>query len=237
MIFVDRRREGERQSADISKSEGTKSQRLGGRVRQRWFLAISATVLECNTMPFLLPVRSDRHADGVLSGLTPDDNNCLLVAVCGSASSQYYMHLRSLILPRQNSNQAPDLEGIHREMHGIAEKIRVMNELDARLVQHLTVLLKIAKMPVVRVSHKVFIANLPAITLGMEGKVEILRLLDHNPPAAGRKSRPARKLTSEEDCLSHMAVLPDTAAMHQPNRSSRIWMLGSTPFTPASRRQ
>ncbi|GFY85817.1 hypothetical protein Acr_04g0005550 [Actinidia rufa] len=63
------------------------------------------------------------------------------------------MHLHSHLLPRPstsnpldnracpmaNTNQAPNLEGIiRREMHGIAEQIRVMNEINARLVQHLT---------------------------------------------------------------------------------------------------
>ncbi|GFZ20946.1 hypothetical protein Acr_29g0001080 [Actinidia rufa] len=38
-----------------------------------------------------------------------------------------------------NTSQAPNLEGIRREMHGIAEKIRVMNEINARLVQHLAI--------------------------------------------------------------------------------------------------
>ena len=37
-----------------------------------------------------------------------------------------------------NSNQVLDLKGIHREMHSMPEQIRVMNELNARLVQHLT---------------------------------------------------------------------------------------------------
>ena len=36
-----------------------------------------------------------------------------------------------------NTGHAPNLEGIHREMHGIAEQIRIMNEIIARLVQHL----------------------------------------------------------------------------------------------------
>ena len=38
-----------------------------------------------------------------------------------------------------NTSQVPDLEGIHREMHGIAEQIRIMNEINARLVQHLAI--------------------------------------------------------------------------------------------------
>ena len=37
-----------------------------------------------------------------------------------------------------NTSQALDLEGIHREIHGIVEQIRVMNEINARLVQHIT---------------------------------------------------------------------------------------------------
>ena len=62
------------------------------------------------------------------------------------------MHLGSPLLPRQSTNipldngappkasagQALNLKGIHREKHGIAEQIRIMNELNARLVQHLT---------------------------------------------------------------------------------------------------
>ena len=61
------------------------------------------------------------------------------------------MHLRSRLLsrpsinssldnrahPMANTSQAPDLEGIHREMYGIVEQIRIMNEINARLVQHL----------------------------------------------------------------------------------------------------
>ena len=36
-----------------------------------------------------------------------------------------------------NAGQALDLKGIHREMHGIVEQIRIMNVINARLVQHL----------------------------------------------------------------------------------------------------
>ena len=32
-----------------------------------------------------------------------------------------------------STNQALDLEGIHREMHGIADQIKIMNEINARL--------------------------------------------------------------------------------------------------------
>ncbi|GFS44982.1 hypothetical protein Acr_00g0093360 [Actinidia rufa] len=61
------------------------------------------------------------------------------------------MHLRSCLLPRPSAsntmdnrshtmagnNQAPNLEGLHREMHEIAKQIRIMNENKARLIQHL----------------------------------------------------------------------------------------------------
>ena len=36
-----------------------------------------------------------------------------------------------------NVNQAPNLEILHHEMHGIAEQIRIMNKNNARLIQHL----------------------------------------------------------------------------------------------------
>ena len=37
-----------------------------------------------------------------------------------------------------NISQALNLEGLHREMHGITEQIRIMNANNARLIQHLT---------------------------------------------------------------------------------------------------
>ncbi|GFS31414.1 hypothetical protein Acr_00g0017170 [Actinidia rufa] len=63
------------------------------------------------------------------------------------------MHLRSCRLPRPsasipldnrahpmaNTSQVPDLEGLHREIHGMAEQMRIMNENNARLMQHLTI--------------------------------------------------------------------------------------------------
>ncbi|GFY91570.1 hypothetical protein Acr_07g0017660 [Actinidia rufa] len=38
-----------------------------------------------------------------------------------------------------SNSQAPDLKGLHREMHGIAEHIRIMNKNNARLIQHIAV--------------------------------------------------------------------------------------------------
>ena len=37
----------------------------------------------------------------------------------------------------ENTSQTLDLEGLHREMHGIAEQIRIMNENNVRLIQHI----------------------------------------------------------------------------------------------------
>ncbi|GFY91595.1 hypothetical protein Acr_07g0017910 [Actinidia rufa] len=59
------------------------------------------------------------------------------------------MHLRSRYLPRPsasspldnrappmaNTSEVPDLEGLHHEIHGMAEQMRVMNENNARLIQ------------------------------------------------------------------------------------------------------
>ncbi|GFZ00821.1 hypothetical protein Acr_14g0004560 [Actinidia rufa] len=59
------------------------------------------------------------------------------------------MHLRSHNLPRPsassplgdrshpmaNPSQAPDLEGLHREIHDMAEQMRIMNENNGRLMQ------------------------------------------------------------------------------------------------------
>ena len=38
----------------------------------------------------------------------------------------------------ENTSQAQDLVGIHYEMHGIAKQIRIMNGINAHLVQHLS---------------------------------------------------------------------------------------------------
>ena len=37
----------------------------------------------------------------------------------------------------ENTSKAPDLEGLHCVMHRIAEQIRIMNEPNAGLIQHL----------------------------------------------------------------------------------------------------
>ena len=72
-------------------------------------------------------------------------------AVCGNYSSQLSMRLRSCLLsrpstsspldnrahPMTDTNQAPYLEGLYREMHVIAEQIRMLNEINARILQHL----------------------------------------------------------------------------------------------------
>ncbi|GFY95388.1 root hair defective 3 GTP-binding protein [Actinidia rufa] len=95
-------------------------------------------------------LRSHFHAREVCSGLTSADN---FGAIYGNDSSQYSIHLRSCLLSRQstnnsldnkarpmaNTNQAPDLESIHCEMHGIFEQIRIMNEINSHLMQHLAI--------------------------------------------------------------------------------------------------
>ncbi|GFZ12853.1 hypothetical protein Acr_23g0012380 [Actinidia rufa] len=83
---------------------------------------------------------------------------CLLLALgqdfyhnslAPSVERQFSMHLRSRNLPRPsasspldnrappmaNTSQVPDLEGLHHEIHGMAEQMRVMNENNARLIQ------------------------------------------------------------------------------------------------------
>ena len=88
------------------------------------------------------------------------------------------------------------------------------------------ILLEIAKTQDMHVPREVLVSNLPALILGMEGEVGILRSLDHNPLTAEHISQPAKKIAGEEDHLAWMVVLSDTTVMHQPNKSSRIWMLG-----------
>ncbi|GFZ03500.1 hypothetical protein Acr_16g0001240 [Actinidia rufa] len=58
--------------------------------------------------------------------------SCLLSRPSASSPLENKAH------PMANTSQAPDLEGIHREMHGITKQIRIMNKINARLVKHLT---------------------------------------------------------------------------------------------------
>ncbi|GFZ21689.1 hypothetical protein Acr_29g0008510 [Actinidia rufa] len=85
--------------------------------------------------------------------LIPDFYHKQFGAVCGNDSSYYSMHLRNRYLPKPsasspldnrappmaNTSQVPDLEGLHHEIHGMAEQMRVMNENNARLMQLLAV--------------------------------------------------------------------------------------------------
>ncbi|GFY97567.1 hypothetical protein Acr_12g0001080 [Actinidia rufa] len=72
--------------------------------------------------------------------------------ICENDNFQLSIHLHSHLIPRPsasshldyqahpmaNTSQAPDLEGLHCEMHDIAEQIRIMNENNSRLIQYLT---------------------------------------------------------------------------------------------------
>ncbi|GFZ19322.1 hypothetical protein Acr_28g0000270 [Actinidia rufa] len=86
----------------------------------------------------------------------PSNIDCWLLAQISTTTvwrrlweRQFSMHLRSRNLPRPsasspldnrappmaNTSQVPDLEGLHHEIHGMAEQMRVMNENNARLIQ------------------------------------------------------------------------------------------------------
>ena len=155
------------------------------------------------------------------------------------------MHLRSHLLPRQSASspldnitshmagasQALNLEGIYHEMHDIAEHIRIMNELNARLVQHLAannptpitvslsillnrvilVLLEVAKMPTTCTLHKSVTVSLPAITSSMTDEGKAFRYLNHDLPIVERRGQEVNKFTGEEDCPSHIIIPPCTA--------------------------
>ncbi|GFZ11177.1 hypothetical protein Acr_22g0005750 [Actinidia rufa] len=99
------------------------------------------------------------------------------------------------------------------------------------------ILPKIVKTLAMHVPREVLFVDLPAFTLGIEGEVGIWSSLDHNPLAAECRSQPDKELIGEEDHLTRITILPDTAVMHQLNRSSRVWMSRLTPSTPVSRHQ
>ncbi|GFZ09061.1 hypothetical protein Acr_20g0008690 [Actinidia rufa] len=76
----------------------------------------------------------------------PSNIDCWLF-VCGNDSSLCTCAARNLprpsasspldnrAPPMANASQVPDLEGLHHEIHGMAEQMRVMNENNARLIQ------------------------------------------------------------------------------------------------------
>ena len=82
--------------------------------------------------------------------LVPDLYHNSFAPSVGTTDSQYSMHLHrglfhrqstgssldNRVHPMENVGQASDLEGIQHEMHGIAEQIKMMNEINAHLVQH-----------------------------------------------------------------------------------------------------
>ncbi|GFY96576.1 hypothetical protein Acr_11g0008820 [Actinidia rufa] len=86
----------------------------------------------------------------------PSNIDCWLLAQISTTTvwrrlweRQFSMHLRSRNLPRPSASsppgnrshpmanpaQAPDLEGLHREIHDMAEQMRIMNENNGRLMQ------------------------------------------------------------------------------------------------------
>ncbi|GFY95657.1 hypothetical protein Acr_10g0010420 [Actinidia rufa] len=126
-----------------------------------------------------------------------------------------------------NTSQALNLEGIHHEMHGIAEQIRIMNEINVRLVQHLA------------------INNPPPPTASLPKDADPSRCScrsgdqdsqSRHSTGRGHSARIhphlARKPRDAKDHLAEMTELT-SAAISLPPRKLRNWMLGSMPSTPA----
>ncbi|GFY94070.1 hypothetical protein Acr_09g0005160 [Actinidia rufa] len=181
---------------------------------------------------------SDFYAGEVLSGLAPAGYDCSLVqlgAICGNDSSQLSMHLHSYLLyrpstssplenrarPMANTSQVPDLEGLHREMHGIAEQIRITNENNALLIQHLTT------------------NNPPPPTIApiqeeLDRSRHSCRSDDHksSTPLEYRSSNETHDLYGEETRKHGRSLRRDDQAPKYRDKSttrrSRTWMLGLT---------
>ncbi|GFY80685.1 hypothetical protein Acr_01g0004940 [Actinidia rufa] len=79
--------------------------------------------------------------EGVLSGLA---SAVYFVRLCKSPFNRYLPRpsasspLVNRAHPMANPGQVPDLEGLHREIHDMAEQMRIMNENNGRLMQLLT---------------------------------------------------------------------------------------------------
>ncbi|GFS37212.1 hypothetical protein Acr_00g0050680 [Actinidia rufa] len=115
--------------------------------------AISTELAQSRSVVSSSPLGEYRGDRAILTvGCSPRFPPQQFGAVCGNDSSQSSMHLRSRNLPRPsvssppgnrshpmaNPGQAPDLEGLHREIHDMAEQMRIMNENNGRLMQLFT---------------------------------------------------------------------------------------------------
>ncbi|GFY92808.1 hypothetical protein Acr_08g0012040 [Actinidia rufa] len=111
--------------------------------------------------------------------------------------------------PMANPAQAPDLEGLHREIHDMAEQMRIMNENNGRLMQ----LLAAANPP------------LPAAPLIPEGGGDA----KHQAPRVKRVPRNLAKL--QPDRVGGGALAEVTTSGHgisPPHKRFEIWTPGST---------
>ncbi|GFZ06644.1 hypothetical protein Acr_18g0008140 [Actinidia rufa] len=199
---------------------------------------------------------------GVLSCHTPAGNVYFLAqfgAVCQNDCSHYSLHLRSCLLPRHstsspldnrahpmaNTGQAPNLEGIHREMHGIIEQIRIMNELNVRMVHHLTTnnlppVTSLIPEDAGRSCHshrsatricriiRVLVKDAPQGAINADSQVYtqdeegVWRSLNPDHPSE-LKIQQVRKLANKEDHLAKKTVCTDIA-INPLIRNSKTWM-------------
>ncbi|GFS40805.1 hypothetical protein Acr_00g0070650 [Actinidia rufa] len=98
-----------------------------------------------------------------------------------------------------NSSKAPDLKGIHREMHGITEQIRMMNELSARLMG---------------VLHIVIIADPPTLTPDVGGEVKTLKYLNHSPLAAEHRAGRPKQASFERAYVNNRPTTGEIQTIH-----------------------
>ncbi|PSS36080.1 TRNA (guanine(9)-N1)-methyltransferase [Actinidia chinensis var. chinensis] len=117
-----------------------------------------------------------------------------------------------------NTSQAPDLEDIHRGMHGIAKQIRIINEINACLSCHSTS--RDIQLRPVHGGRQVCTPN--------AGGVMSCWSLSH---LAKLKTRRDKRLRDARDHLAEMTELTSVAISLLPKRL-RTWMLGSKPSIP-----
>ncbi|GFS33282.1 hypothetical protein Acr_00g0027620 [Actinidia rufa] len=178
-------------------------------------------------------------------------------AVCGNDSSQPSVHLRSRLLPRPsasspldnkarpiaNISQAPNLEGLHHEIHGMAKQMRIMNENNSRLIQHLTAnnpsppapFTVLTALAIMNPKATIVLIGISDVDLRfpVEGKETLHLSFDH--PAKPQKWR-ARKLGGEEDLLAETIKCPGTEK-NPPPRRLEIWTPKLMPSTSARARR
>ncbi|GFY87967.1 hypothetical protein Acr_05g0016060 [Actinidia rufa] len=115
-------------------------------------------------------------------------------------------------LPMANINQAPDLEGLHCEIHGMAEQMRIMNKNNSRLLQHLVAAnlhLQLRFPFRILGDLTALIARATILIIVVMGEIEIGSIAHQVPDQGAKEARYCQNPDHPMDLLKLMAKLEE----------------------------